>query len=108
MSKSYRIEITTTAKVEAEEAILWIKQNSPDAAIKFRKDLTEAIKSLQKNPFRCPIAPENNVFYEEIRQLILGKYRILITIAEETVYVLYIRHSSQQFVKQEFDEDLEN
>lgn len=105
MSKSYKIEITTTAEIEAEEAILWIKQFSTDAAKRFSEGLITAIKSLQINPLRCPFAPENEFFYEEIRQLIYGKYRILITIDEETVYILHIRHSSQKFIKQKFPED---
>lgn len=102
MSKSYKIEITTTAEVEAEEAILWIRQFSPDAAQKFSEGLIKAIKTLQNNPFRCPLAPENDFFYEEIRQLIYGKYRILMTIDNQTVYVLHIRHSSQRYIKQTF------
>ncbi len=67
MSKPYKIEITTTAEVEAEEAILWIKQFSPDAAKRFSEGLTAAVKSLQNNPVRCPLAPENEFFYKEIR-----------------------------------------
>lgn len=108
MSKIYQIEITTTAEIEGDEAISWIKQFSPDAAKQFGVGLAEAIKSLQQNPFRCSLAPENDFFYEEIRQLLYGKYRILMTIYEETVYILYIRHSSQKYIKQIFDEDLEN
>lgn len=105
MNKNYKVEVTTTAEVEAKEAILWIRQYSPDAAERFREGFKEAIKSLQQNPFRCSIAPENDVFYEEIRQLLYGKYRILITIEKDTVYVLNVRHSSQTYIKQEFDED---
>lgn len=105
MSEPYNVEITTTAEVEAEEAILWIKQFSSDAAKRFSEGLINAVKSLQNNPFRCPLAPENDVFYEEIRQLIYGKYRILITIDDKTVYILHIRHSSQKFIKQSFSKD---
>lgn len=42
---------------------------------------------------------ENKIFPEEVRQLLHGKakniYGILFTIREATVYVLYVRQSSQ-------------
>lgn len=105
MSEPYKIEITTTAEVEAEEAILWIKRHSSDAANRFGQGLIKAIKSPENNPLRCSLAPENEFFYEEIRQLLYGKYRILITIENKTVYILHIRHSSQAFLRQKFEED---
>lgn len=108
MSHFYKIEITTTAETEAEEAILWIKRHSTEAAEKFSKGLIKAIKSLQNNPLRCPLAAENDFFYEEIRQLIYGKYRILITIDQETVYILHIRHGSQHYIKQRFTQEDES
>ena len=58
-----------------------------------------AIATLQEKPRRCGLAIENEIFPEEVRQLLHGKakniYRILFTIREATVYVLYVRHSSQ-------------
>jgi hypothetical protein len=42
---------------------------------------------------------EYEIFSEEIRQLLYGKskniYRVLFTIRDVTVYVLYVRHSAQ-------------
>ncbi|MDJ0734584.1 MAG: type II toxin-antitoxin system RelE/ParE family toxin [Nostocaceae cyanobacterium] len=59
----------------------------------------DTIATLQEKPRRCALAPENDVFTEEIRQLIYGKsrskYRILFTTRENTVFVLHVRHSSQ-------------
>ena len=108
MIESYKIEITTTAETEAEEAILWTKRHSSEAAKKFSEGLIKAIKSLQSNPFRCALAPENEFFYEEIRQLVYGKYRILLTIDAGTVYILHIRHGSQALLKQEFAQSEED
>jgi plasmid stabilization system protein ParE len=105
MTEPYKIEITTTAEIEAKEAILWIKQRSPEAAEKFSKGLIKAVKSLQSNPLRCPLAPENDFFYEEIRQLVYAKYRILFTVEGKTVYVLHIRHGSQAFLRQSVEDE---
>lgn len=51
-------------------------------------------------PRRCSLAFENNFFEVEIRQLIYGKgknaYRILFTVTDKAVQILFVRHSSQQ------------
>ena len=58
-----------------------------------------AIASLQEKPQRCSLAIENEVFLEEVRQLLYGKsrnrYRVLFTIREDIVYILFVRHTSQ-------------
>jgi plasmid stabilization system protein ParE len=67
----------------------------------------KAFRSLEKRPRRCPLAPENAFFEEEIRQLIYGKHRILFTVEGETVFVLRVRHSAQDYLKPEENEDIE-
>ncbi|NEP40582.1 MAG: type II toxin-antitoxin system RelE/ParE family toxin [Okeania sp. SIO2H7] len=97
----YRVEITDVALAEAEEAYMWmIDQLSPETAEKWFDGLMESVESLNKSPKRCSLAPENDVFSEEIRQLLYGKgrgtYRILFTVSESTVYILHVRHASRQ------------
>lgn len=57
------------------------------------------IATLQEKPLRCGLAIEHDIFTEQVRQLLYGKskniYRVLFTIRDTTVYVLYVRHSSQ-------------
>ena len=63
------------------------------------------IASLQEKPRRCPFAVESEVFSEEVRQLLYGrsrnKYRILFTIRKDTVYVLFVRHTSQALLTED-------
>jgi plasmid stabilization system protein ParE len=67
--------------------------------------LLKALRSLAEHPQRCSLAPENEVFEEEIRQLLYGKRqnvsRILFTIREQTVYILHIRHAARPFLQPE-------
>lgn len=42
-------------------------------------------------PLSCQFAPESNSSEFEIRQLIYGRYRILFTVEEDVVLVLYFR-----------------
>ncbi|MCJ8280202.1 MAG: hypothetical protein MJK14_09905 [Rivularia sp. ALOHA_DT_140] len=53
-------------------------------------------------PLYSTLAPENDTFSEEIRQLFYGnsgnKYRILFTLREDIVFILYVHQSSQALI----------
>ena len=57
------------------------------------------IETLKKYPDRCPLAEESREFKQEIRELLFTRRRnvprILFTIRESTVVVVYIRHSAR-------------
>ena len=101
----YQVDVTNQAQGEAEEAYLWILKRSPEGAARWWNGLEAAILSLEELPARCPLAPENDAFEEEIRQLFHGKrqgrYRILFTIREQTVVVLHIRHGARKHLEGE-------
>ena len=42
-------------------------------------------------PKGFPLAPENDEFNEEIRQMIVGRYRVLFTVRRGKVHVLHVR-----------------
>jgi plasmid stabilization system protein ParE len=42
-------------------------------------------------PKAFPLAPENDRFPEEIRQTVVGRYRVLFTIKGRKVHVLHVR-----------------
>jgi plasmid stabilization system protein ParE len=56
-----------------------------------RKLKLAVFKQLGVIPRGCPLAPEDDEFAEEIRQMIAGRYRILFTIRKGKVHVLHIR-----------------
>jgi plasmid stabilization system protein ParE len=62
--------------------------------------MEDAIASLSAFPKRCLLAPENTQFPFEVRQLLYGNkphvYRILFTIADDTVNILHIRHARRK------------
>lgn len=69
-----------------------------------------AIATLQDKPERCALAVEHDIFSEPVRQLLYGKskniYRVLFTIRDTKVFVLYVRHSSQAPLKLDDLEEL--
>jgi plasmid stabilization system protein ParE len=99
----YRIEITARARDDADAAYAWMAENiSPAHAETWYRQLFEQIETLTRQPTRCPVAPESRKFPQEIRELTHGKrrhkhkYRVLFTIHEDVVSILYVHHSSRK------------
>jgi plasmid stabilization system protein ParE len=64
--KKYQVEITVAAEAKLREAYLWIQEDSPERATRWQKGLFKQIERLETLPERCPLAPENQFFAEEI------------------------------------------
>jgi plasmid stabilization system protein ParE len=99
----FRIELAATAKADIRGQAQWLSEKvSPAAATKWLDGLHKAIDTLQTRPMRCPVAAESDKFSEEIHEMLYGKrgkrkhkHRIIFTVREETVYVLYVRHTAR-------------
>jgi plasmid stabilization system protein ParE len=101
---TYHVIIEPTAERGIREAYRWIAENrSPAAAVKWYNALEKKVQTLRSQPRRCPVAAENDKFPEEIRVLLHGqrqhKYRIIFTIREDAVHVLYVRHGAQDEIE---------
>jgi len=59
---SYQVVIEGRAQDEITEASRWIAQHSPEQALLWHFEIENAIFSLENNPYRCPVAPENDLF----------------------------------------------
>ena len=108
MGEKYHVIIQPEAEQGIKEAYFWLSNDSSRQARSWLEGLYKAILSLEQMPLRCSLALENNFFEEEIRQLIYGKgkniYRILFTITEKTVHVIFVRHAAQQPLSPDDDE----
>jgi plasmid stabilization system protein ParE len=98
---SWNVVIARKAAREIEEQYNWLARRSEAAANRWRNSPLEAIYNLEDNPQRCAEAPEAE-WHEGLRQLLHGKrrhvHRILFEIREQTVVVLRVRHSAQDFL----------
>jgi plasmid stabilization system protein ParE len=100
---TYRIVVEPAAEREIRSAVRWKTENASAAvAARWYNGLTKKIDSLRRQPSRCPLAAENDQFPEEIRELLYGppgkrkhKHRIIFTIREDTVHILYVRHTAR-------------
>jgi len=104
----YRVLVQPRAAAEIEEAYLWIAERAPESAVNWFNGLYSVIATLETFPERCPYAPENDFFPQEIRQLVYGKrigrYRILFTIDRDNVYILNVRHGARKRLEGPGDE----
>jgi plasmid stabilization system protein ParE len=96
----YRIEITDTADADVESALQWIARDSPENAARWKEGLIEKIATLEHNPDRCPIAPENERYEPTLRELLYGRrrgvYRILFAVEDDLVRILFVRHAARR------------
>jgi plasmid stabilization system protein ParE len=102
---SFRIVLEKQADAEIEDSYRWMTQEiSPEKATLWYFDIIERIQTLQNNPRRCPLAPENDLFPDEVRQLLFQQYRILFTIQDEEVHVLRVWHGRRDYAKPDVEE----
>ncbi len=96
---TYRFEISDRARADADEAYAWIAQRSPEQAERWYQGLFKQIETLTSHPLLYPVAAENAKFPDEIREMLYGKrqnkYRIVFTIRDDTVVVLYVHHGAR-------------
>ena len=92
----YDVVIIAEAEEDLEEAYRFIREDSPTRAKRWRESLLARAKSLSAFPGRCAIAPESFALGVEVRQLVVGNYRVLFTIDGSTVTVRHIRHAARR------------
>jgi plasmid stabilization system protein ParE len=102
---AFQIEVSDDAELDADVILQWlIAQHAGGAGLRWFRTMRQAIDSLANMPGRCPLAPENEEFPFEVRQLLYGRrphvYRILFTIEDNRVVVLHIRHGRRQHLTQ--------
>ncbi len=79
---NYEVEFTDVAHMEVQDILLWMIGRDPNGAKRWQEGLETAAESLSMFPRRCPLAPENEAFDVEARQLLYGAYRILYTLID--------------------------
>ena len=91
--KRYRVIIEESAQENVRESYNWGCRNwgKREAQQWARQLRTVVLKQLGVMPKAFPLAPENDEFSEEIRQMVVGRYRMLFTIKASEVHMLHVR-----------------
>jgi toxin ParE1/3/4 len=93
---TYRILIQPPAFDDLELARRWIARHSAERADLWLQGIFEAIQTLTSFPRRCPLAPESDLFADQIRQLLHGDYRVLFMVEDHQVRILHVRHGARR------------
>ncbi len=94
---AFLVKITDRAERDLDFLYEAIGAEQSDAALKWYLELTTAILSLEHNPLRCPVTPEDRRF----RHLLYGRkphvYRVIYRVlaAPRIVEILHIRHGAR-------------
>ena len=91
--KKYAVIIEDSAQVDIKRSYEWgCRVWGKAQAQKWVRELRlSTIKNLATAPSAFSLAPESNEFDQEIRQVIVGRYRVLFTIRGRRVHVLHLR-----------------
>ena len=95
---TYAVALADSATADAQAIYAHISEIAPERAREWFLELADRPYSLDRAPYRCPIARETTKALRETRCLLSGKrhntYRILYEVDEirGTVWVLRIRH----------------
>jgi plasmid stabilization system protein ParE len=91
--KRYAVVFEESAQADVRESYEWGRRTwGKLEAQQWVRQLRAAIsEQLAVVPKAFPRAPEDDEFSEEIRQMIVGRYRVLFTINGPKVHVLHVR-----------------
>ena len=70
-----------------------ISEDNPNATRKLANNILTSIEKLTKFPKSGRIVPELGI--SKYREILVGTYRVIYSIVEDTIYILTIRHQKQ-------------
>ena len=88
-----RVAWTQKARDRLQAIFLRIKDDNPEAARRWREEINQAARSLDELYERGRVVPELGI--TDIRELLLGNYRLIYEIEPKRVVILSVRHGSQ-------------
>ena len=91
--KRYAVVFEESAQADVRESYEWGRRAWGKHEVQqwVRQLRTAVSQQLAIVPRGFPLAPEDEEFSEEIRQMVVGRYRVLFTIKGRKVHVLHVR-----------------
>ena len=93
---SHKVRLSQEARHDIKQAYLYIRQDSPDRARRWRQRLLASIRTLRRFPERHAVFYQAGPTNREIRQMLFGVYRILYTIDRDLIHVVTVRHGARR------------
>ncbi|MEZ6060054.1 MAG: type II toxin-antitoxin system RelE/ParE family toxin [Planctomycetaceae bacterium] len=95
---AFEVELSERAGRDFENAFRYIADRAPQNAKRWRTRMGQAFSQLASLAGSLGEAPESRDTQVQIRQMLVGSYRILYTIRGDVAFVLTIRHAAMQFL----------
>lgn len=91
--KKYSVIFHPEAETDISSSYRWGRRVWGDKQAKaWAQELRRAITlRLTSLPLSCPLAPESDDLGIEVRQLIVGRYRVLFIVEKKTTTILHVR-----------------
>ncbi len=111
---SYQVVLQKRASQDLEDAYLHAAQRAPLTAASWVNRFHKALKTLQHNPERCPLAPENRKTKRaELREYLYGRrpnvFRAIYYIDGDSVRILRIRRAARRsLTRQELNDAMDD
>ena len=93
--KIYNVDIPQIVEEKIRDQALVIALDKPAVAVQWYDRIFEKILSLDSLPERCSESPESQYFTYTVRQLLIGDYRVLFRVVDETVRILDFKGGKQ-------------
>jgi plasmid stabilization system protein ParE len=105
--KSYKVEFLPTAQQDLRLSFEWgtTVWGKTQAKKWLREFYAACKKRLQQFPESCPIAPESEDLGRELRQFVIGRYRVIFIVKGDTVTILYVRGAYSGTIFDDVDEE---
>jgi plasmid stabilization system protein ParE len=98
----YSVRYSSKARTELREAYAYIAADqSVERAAQWLAGIEGAIDSLADLPLRCALSPESREFGAELRQIVVGGYRIIFRVANAEVRIMHVRHGRRDRATQD-------
>jgi len=94
-----RVVWSPLADRQVDEAVEYIAQDDPTAALEWLERLLELVKALARFPDSGRVVPE--IRREDIREIIVSPYRVMYRHRDDRVEIVAIRHESRAFDERE-------
>jgi plasmid stabilization system protein ParE len=98
---TYTVRLTPQAEADLDRALDWYFQKDPAVAVEWYRGFQQAIMNLSANPHQHGLSRENDLFADELRDLLYGSgrkktHRAVFRIVEDCVEVVAVRHHAQR------------
>src|ERR1041385_9125062 len=108
MKKNYVLTVHPDAEIDIDSSFQWgCRRWGRKNANAWVRELRRAIVNhLTSTPLACPLSPESSELGIPVRQLILGRYRVLYLVEKKTVSILPFKGFLQKNKQKEFNKKI--